>query len=198
MAWWRCQRAPAKRSTSRAEDAVLRLSRTLRSSEPFAVREHFTDRSREFGHASAGHDNRVAAAMSFFGDTQKFPAIVFAQLNMEMLALDLNLASLDDVIHFWKSAAILLIRLTNGKLIFTSKIFSDNKFALTLRINSSPRARLLAFLLVCDREIDLAFEGIDPNDNDAQLVADRKAAARLATEQTALRCLERVEIVSER
>jgi hypothetical protein len=85
------QQTASRRSYSRRE--------ILRSSEALAVREHFADRSREFVHARARHDDCVAAAVCFFSDAQKLPAIVFAQLDMKIFALNLNLAGLDDVIH---------------------------------------------------------------------------------------------------
>jgi hypothetical protein len=38
--------------------------------------------------------------MSFFGDAQESPALVFPELHVEMLALNLQFSRLDDVIHF--------------------------------------------------------------------------------------------------
>jgi hypothetical protein len=38
--------------------------------------------------------------MSFFSDAQESPALVFAELHVEMLALNLQFSRLDDVIHF--------------------------------------------------------------------------------------------------
>ena len=38
--------------------------------------------------------------MSFFGDAQESPALVFSELHVEMLALYLQFSRLDDVIHF--------------------------------------------------------------------------------------------------
>jgi hypothetical protein len=38
--------------------------------------------------------------MSFFGDAQEFPALVFSELHVEMLTLYLQFSRLDDVIHF--------------------------------------------------------------------------------------------------
>jgi hypothetical protein len=37
--------------------------------------------------------------VSLFGDTQKFSSIVLAELDVEMLALDLKFFGVDDVIH---------------------------------------------------------------------------------------------------
>ncbi len=38
--------------------------------------------------------------MSFFGDAQEFPALIFSELHVEMLAFYLQFSRLDDVIHF--------------------------------------------------------------------------------------------------
>ena len=38
--------------------------------------------------------------MSFFGDAQESPALVFSELHVKMLALYLQFSRLDDVIHF--------------------------------------------------------------------------------------------------
>ena len=38
--------------------------------------------------------------MSFLGDAQEFPAIVLAELHIEMFTLNLQFFRLDDVIHF--------------------------------------------------------------------------------------------------
>jgi len=66
----------------------------------FAVRKNFSNRRRKFINARARHDDAVAAAMSFFSDAQESPALVFPELYVEMLALNLQFSRLDDVIHF--------------------------------------------------------------------------------------------------
>jgi hypothetical protein len=38
--------------------------------------------------------------MSFFGDAQESPALIFSELHVEMLAFYLQFSRLDDVIHF--------------------------------------------------------------------------------------------------
>jgi hypothetical protein len=93
-----CQRTVniAQHAASRGTCSAREI---LRSSEALAVREHFADRRREFVHARARHDDCVAAAVCFFSDAQKLPAIVFAQLDMKIFALNLNLAGLDDAVH---------------------------------------------------------------------------------------------------
>ncbi|MEY2531641.1 MAG: hypothetical protein QOI96_1726 [Verrucomicrobiota bacterium] len=61
--------------------------------------KNFANRRRKILHASAGHDDRVAPAVGFFGYAQKLPPIVLAELDVEMLALDLQLSRLDNVIY---------------------------------------------------------------------------------------------------
>lgn len=51
--------------------------------------QNFADRCGEVLYASGQNDDDVAAAMSFLGDAQKFTAVVFVELHMEMLALNL-------------------------------------------------------------------------------------------------------------
>src|SRR5437016_2047754 len=66
----------------------------------FAVRKNFSNRRRKVIDAGTGHDNAVAAAMSFLGDAQESPAVVLPELHVEMLALNLQFSRLDNVIHF--------------------------------------------------------------------------------------------------
>ncbi len=71
----------------------------LRRSHPLARRQNFGDGGGEIVDAGARDDDGVAAAVRFFGDAEKFSAIVFAQLDVEMLPLDLQLLGLDNVVH---------------------------------------------------------------------------------------------------
>jgi hypothetical protein len=81
-------------STER-ESAVPRLSW-----RGFAVRKNFSNRRRKIIDARAGHDDAVTAAVSFLSDTQESTALIFPELDVEMLALNLQFSRLDDVIHF--------------------------------------------------------------------------------------------------
>jgi hypothetical protein len=65
----------------------------------FGPREDFANRGGKIIHSGARNDDCVPAAMSLFSDTQKFPAIVLTELDVEMLALDLKFFGLDYVIH---------------------------------------------------------------------------------------------------
>ena len=77
------------------EAAVQRLSwRSL------AVGKNFSDRRGKLINARARHDDAVSAAMRFLCDTQESTALVFTELDVEMLALNLQFFRLDDVIHF--------------------------------------------------------------------------------------------------
>jgi hypothetical protein len=53
--------------------------------------------------------------MSFLNDTQEFSALIFAELNVEMLPLDLQFFRLDDVIHFFLQPPTLRSRFVEGK-----------------------------------------------------------------------------------
>jgi hypothetical protein len=79
-------------------------TRTKRSSRlswrSFVVRQNFSNCRRKVIDAGTRHDDAVATAMSFFGDAQEFPALVFSELHVEMLAFYLQFSRLDDVIHF--------------------------------------------------------------------------------------------------
>ncbi len=65
------------------------------------IRQNFSNRRRKVIDTGAGHDDAVAAAVSFLGDAQEPPAVVLPELHVEMLALDLQFSRLDDVIHFY-------------------------------------------------------------------------------------------------
>jgi hypothetical protein len=66
----------------------------------FGARQDFADRCRELFDPGAGDDDRIPAAMSLFGNSQELAAIVFAELHMEVLPLDLEFFCVDDVIHY--------------------------------------------------------------------------------------------------
>jgi len=67
----------------------------------FVVRQNFSNCRRKVIDAGTRHDDAVAAAMSFFGDAQESSALVFPELHVEMLALNLQFSRLDNVIHFF-------------------------------------------------------------------------------------------------
>jgi hypothetical protein len=66
----------------------------------FAVCKNFRNYRRKFVNARAGDDDAVAAAVSFLCDTQEPAALVFAELDIKVLALNLQFFRLDDVVHF--------------------------------------------------------------------------------------------------
>ena len=82
-------------ASTEPEAAVQRLS--WRS---FAVGKNFSNCRRKFINARARHDDAVPAAMSFLCDTQESTAVVLPELDIEMLALNLQFFRLDDVVHF--------------------------------------------------------------------------------------------------
>src|SRR5437762_10585239 len=81
-------------STER-ESAVQRLSW-----RGFAVRKNVSNCRRKLINAGTRHDDAVPAAVSFLGDAQESSAVVLPELDVEMLALNLQFFRLDDVIHF--------------------------------------------------------------------------------------------------
>ena len=82
-------------ASTAAESAVQRLSW-----RGFAVGKNFSNRRRKVINACARHDDAVPAAMSFLCDTQKSATLIFPELDVEVLALNLQFFRLDDVIHF--------------------------------------------------------------------------------------------------
>ena len=66
----------------------------------FAVRQNFSNGRRKVINACAWYDDAVSAPMSFLSDTQEFTAIVLPELDIKMLALNLQFFRLDDVVHF--------------------------------------------------------------------------------------------------
>jgi hypothetical protein len=66
----------------------------------FAVCKNFSYRRRKVIDTGARHDDAVSAAMSLFGDAQEPTALIFSELDIEVLAFNLEFSRLDDVIHF--------------------------------------------------------------------------------------------------
>jgi hypothetical protein len=66
----------------------------------FAVRKNFGNYRRKFINTGARHDDAVAAAVSFLCDTQEPAALIFPELDIKVLALDLQFFGFDDVVHF--------------------------------------------------------------------------------------------------
>jgi hypothetical protein len=86
---------------------------------PLGVLNHVIDRRREIFHARARHDDRVPATVCLLGDTEEFAAIIFPELDVEVLALDLQLPGLYEVIHlFGKNGGVYAVRPPKGKQIF--------------------------------------------------------------------------------
>lgn len=75
-------------------------ARSLRMRHALVSREHFAYRRGKIIHPRAWHDNRVTPAMRLFGDAQKLSTIILTELDVELLALDLQPLRLDNVVHF--------------------------------------------------------------------------------------------------
>ena len=80
----------------RTESAVQQLSWS-----GFAVGQNLSNCRRKVINAGTGHDDAIAAAVSFLGNAQESPAVILAELNVEMLPFNLQFSRLDNVIHFY-------------------------------------------------------------------------------------------------
>ena len=98
--------------TSQPTSARLRVSTDgavvcfLSRRGSLCVIDHVIDRRRELLHAGAGDYDGVASAMSFLGNAEEFAAIVLAEFHVEVLAFDLQLPGLYEVIHFGKNGGV--------------------------------------------------------------------------------------------
>ena len=66
----------------------------------FAVCKNFSNRRCKVINAGARHDDAITASVSFLSDTQEPAALIFPELDIEVLALNLQFFRLDDVVHF--------------------------------------------------------------------------------------------------
>src|SRR5437879_9338762 len=95
----------------------------------FRVLDYVVDRSGELIHPSTGHDDRVAAAVGFLGDAQKFSTVVLAELDVKMLTFDLKLPGLDEIIHVCKKPRSLGRLGSKREAVFSRKTCLVNNFA---------------------------------------------------------------------
>jgi hypothetical protein len=56
----------------------------------------------------ARHNNGIASPMRFLGNPQEFSPVVLAEFHVEMLAFDLQLPRLDEIVHFLNEPASLV------------------------------------------------------------------------------------------
>src|ERR1700730_15705149 len=91
--------APVEMSSDRSRSRLtVRLGRL--GWRPLGAFDYFPDCGSELIHARARHDDGVAAAVCFFRNPQEFSTLVLAKLHVKVLAFDLQLFTLDDIIHF--------------------------------------------------------------------------------------------------
>jgi hypothetical protein len=96
----------AQISDSEPAAASVNALRTTRSTfqrlswRGFAVCKNVSNCRRKFLNAGTRHDDTVTAAVSFLSDTQESPAVILSELDVEVLALNLQFFRLDDVVHF--------------------------------------------------------------------------------------------------
>jgi hypothetical protein len=65
-----------------------------------AIHQNVSNCRRELLNPSTWNDDAVTAAVSFLSDTQESSAVVLPELDVEMLAFNLQFFRLDDVVHF--------------------------------------------------------------------------------------------------
>lgn len=73
---------------------------------PLGAFDYFPNRGSELIYARARHDDGVAAAVCFFRNPQEFPTLVLAKLHVKVLAFDLQLSRLDDIVHFQQNGGV--------------------------------------------------------------------------------------------
>ncbi len=61
--------------------------------------QDFADRRCEVIQPCAGNDDRIAPAVGLFRDAQELSAVVLPELHVEVLALNLKLLRLDNIVH---------------------------------------------------------------------------------------------------
>jgi len=123
----------------------------------FAVRKNVRNRRRKLFNAGTRHDDTVTAAVSFLSDAQEPAALIFPELDVEVLALNLQFFRLDDVVHFalrppslgtrplkWKKNPCLLREFLPGWLLGKIAIIDGSEAP------SALRRRLLCSLLDLD------------------------------------------------
>src|SRR5438552_14764760 len=82
-----------------------------------AVRKNISNRCRKLLNAGTRHDDAITATVSFLGDTQEPAALIFSELDIKMLALNLQFFRFDDVIHFALRPRVRGCRAANGRKI---------------------------------------------------------------------------------
>ena len=66
----------------------------------FAVGKNVSNGRCKLLNAGTRHDDAITAAVSFLSDAQEPTAVIFPELDIEVLALNLQFSRLDDVVHF--------------------------------------------------------------------------------------------------
>ena len=61
--------------------------------------KHLIDRRGEIIQSGARDDDRISPAMRLLGDTEEFPALIFAEFEVKPLPFDLNFPRLENAVH---------------------------------------------------------------------------------------------------
>ncbi len=70
------------------------------------VFDYFVNRGGKLIHPRARDDDCVTTTVRFLSDAQEFPTIIFAEFHVEMLAFDLQVPGLDEIIHVCKNRGV--------------------------------------------------------------------------------------------
>src|SRR5437868_6931213 len=92
------------------------------------VLDYFVNRRGKLIHARARDDNGITATVRFLRDAQEFPAVIFAELHVKMLALDLQFPRLDEIIHVCKKPRSLGRSASKREAVFLAKKRAGNGF----------------------------------------------------------------------
>lgn len=63
-------------------------------------RQYFVEKAAKIVQPSAGNDDSITATVGFLSDSEKPSSVILSKLDKEVLALNLEFARFDDIIHF--------------------------------------------------------------------------------------------------
>ena len=156
-------------STDGAE--ISEVTRCL-SRRALGLLDYFVDCRGKLIYARTGDDDGITATVRFLGDAEEFPAVIFAEFHVEMLALYLQLPCLDEIIHVCKKPRSLGRSASKREAVFLAKKRAGNGFIKNRFCGGLTPSRALFRALISDGEVDLTFKGVDSRDEDANLIPD--------------------------
>jgi hypothetical protein len=79
--------------------AETAASRKVLGRGALGLLDYFVNRRGKLIHARARNNDGITATVCFLGNAKEFSAIILAEFHVKMLALDLHLPRLDEIIH---------------------------------------------------------------------------------------------------